>query len=57
MKKLVSRFLNWNFEGMGSRDQMLSMEMEYKIIISCKLNPRGFLGSRQDEVRVVPNGI
>ena len=36
---------------------MLSMEVEYKIIIGCKLNPRGFLGSGQDEVRVVLNGI
>lgn len=36
---------------------MLSMEMEYKIIISCS-EPKGFLkGSRQDEVRVVLNGI
>lgn len=55
--KLVSRFLNWNLQRMGSRDQMLSMEVEYKIIIGCKLNPRGFLGSGQDEVRVVLNGI
>ena len=36
---------------------MLSMEVEYKIIIGCKLNPRGFLGSGQGEVTVVLNGI